>query len=297
MDKEQRDWHRLFGLILTDFFTGSPFQVELEKDLSLKKQLLEVVILRRGEGTFRERLPDGLEDLARHNLITFKSYQETLDDWSLKELTGHYVNYRKQVSPARGELLPEPDFRLYAVSARYPHNLAGQVSWTAVQPGVYDCRRGTDVIRVVVLGQLPQSEHNAMLHLFSASQEQVRYGIEHYRQHSDGTSTLLNRLFEQYRKEGVQMPYTMADFLRDYVKEHLKDLTPEERLEGLSPEERLKGLSVEKRLEGLSPEKRLEGLSPEERLKGLSAEEIAALLERFKRDEPPAKGENENDGS
>jgi hypothetical protein len=26
-----RDWHRLFGLLLTDFFTGSPFVVEVER--------------------------------------------------------------------------------------------------------------------------------------------------------------------------------------------------------------------------------------------------------------------------
>jgi hypothetical protein len=136
------------------------------------------------------------------------------------------------------QLLPEEQFRLFAVSARYPYNLAGQVAWTQVKPGVYDCRRGTDLIRVLVLGQLPRSEHNAMLHLFSASQEQVRYGAEHYRQRSDETSTLIHRLIEQYRKEGVTMPYTMADFRRDYVKEHLKNLIPEERLAGLSPEEK-----------------------------------------------------------
>lgn len=35
----------------------------------------------------------------------------------------------------------------------------------------------------------------------------------------------------------MAVPYTMEDFRRDYVKEHLKDLTPEERLEGLLPEE------------------------------------------------------------
>jgi hypothetical protein len=256
MDKEHRDWHRLFGLILTDFFRGSPFHVELEKDLSLKKQLLDVVVLRRDEGIFRERLPDGLEDLAAHNLITFKSHQEALDDWALKELTGHYVNYRKQVRPAAGGLLPEEAFRLFAVCARYPHNLAGQVAWAEVQAGVYDCRRGTDRIRVIVLGQLPRSEHNALLHLFSASQEQVRYGAEHYRQRSDETSTLLHRLFEQYRKEGVDVPYTMADFRRDYVKEHLQDLTPEERLKGLSPEQVLAALSPEHFLAGLSPEAR-----------------------------------------
>ena len=58
-----------------------------KKDLSLKKQLLDV-------------MPEGLEELAAHNLITFKSHHEALNDWALKELTGHYVNYRKQVSPS-----------------------------------------------------------------------------------------------------------------------------------------------------------------------------------------------------
>jgi hypothetical protein len=263
MEKEQRDWHRLFGLFLMDFFSNSPFRVELEKDLSLRRQLLDVVVVRREEGVFHERLPDGLDPLALHNLITFKSYWEALDDWVLKELTGHYVNYRKQVSPATGELLLEKMFRLFAVCARPPQKLAGQVALVPVQPCVYDCRRGTDMIRVVVLAELPQSEHNAPLHLFSASREQVRYGAEHYRQRSAETSSLLGRLWEQYRKEGVPVPYTMEDFRRDYTREHLKDLTPEERLEGLPPEERLKGLPPEERLKGLSLEEQLAALSPE----------------------------------
>ncbi len=294
MAKQQRDWHRLFGLLLTDFFRGSPFRVELELDLSLKKQLLDVVVLRRDKGPFRERLPDGMEGLADHNLITFKSHREPLDDWALKELTGHYVNYRKQAGPSDDEMWPEEQFRLFAVCARYPHNLAGQVVWAQVKEGVYDCRRGTDIIRVLVLGQLPRSEHNAMLHLFSASQDLVRYGAEHYRQRSDETSTLLNRLFEQYRKEGTSMPYTMEDFRRDYVRDHLKDLTPEEIRKGLPPEmlrevlppgERLKGLSPKERLEGLSAEERVEGLSPEELLKALSPEQIAALVKRVQKDD------------
>ncbi|MGH7174558.1 MAG: hypothetical protein ACRELG_30185 [Gemmataceae bacterium] len=59
-----RDWHRLFGLLLTDFFTGSPFVVEVERDLSQQQQLLDVVIVRRGRGRFAGTLPDGLGDLA-----------------------------------------------------------------------------------------------------------------------------------------------------------------------------------------------------------------------------------------
>src|SRR5437016_810384 len=61
------NWHRLFGMLLTDFFTDSPFTVELEKDLSRMKQLLDVVVLRRGPGRFTLALPDGLDNLATHN--------------------------------------------------------------------------------------------------------------------------------------------------------------------------------------------------------------------------------------
>jgi len=100
-----RQWHRYFGVLLIDNLTGMPFSVELEKDLSRKQQFLDVVIVRRGPGPLTRELPDGLDDLVDHNLITFKSHHEPLDDWSLKELTGHYVNYRKQASP-RGNLLP-----------------------------------------------------------------------------------------------------------------------------------------------------------------------------------------------
>src|SRR5256714_14572496 len=92
-----RDWHRLFGLLLTDFFTGSPFTVEVERDLSQQQQFLDVVIVRRGRGRFAGLLPDGLDDLAEHNLISFKSLRESLDAWAMRELVGHYVAYRKLV--------------------------------------------------------------------------------------------------------------------------------------------------------------------------------------------------------
>ena len=41
------DWHRLFGLLQTEFFTGSPFVVELEKNLSVKQPFLDVRMLAR----------------------------------------------------------------------------------------------------------------------------------------------------------------------------------------------------------------------------------------------------------
>src|SRR6266702_5704211 len=149
-----RDWHRLFGLLLTDFFADSPFTVEIERDLSAQQQFLDVVILRRRRGRIGVRLPDGLDGLAAHNLITFKSHHEALDGWAMKELVGHYVAYRKLVSFSPSELLPEDRFRLYAVCARFPRNLSGQLPWQERQAGVYDCRWGTDEVRVIVAGQL-----------------------------------------------------------------------------------------------------------------------------------------------
>jgi hypothetical protein len=107
-----------------DFFRGMPVTVEFEKDLSLKQQLLDLILIRKGTEPLKCRLPDGFEALAAHNLVSFKSYQEALDGWALSELIGHYVNYRKQVSPSMQELLPETDFRLFAVSVREPRSSA-----------------------------------------------------------------------------------------------------------------------------------------------------------------------------
>jgi hypothetical protein len=171
-----RDWHRLFGLLLTDFFTDSPFTVEIERDLSEQQQFLDVVVVRRRRGQFTGLLPDGIEGLAPHNLISFKSHWESLDSWALKELAAHYVAYRKLVSPKLSALLPEAQFRLYAVCARYPHQLSSQIPWREHQAGVYDCGWGTDMIRVIVAGELPREAHNAPLHLFSASADLVTFG-------------------------------------------------------------------------------------------------------------------------
>jgi hypothetical protein len=273
-----RDWHRLFGLLLTDFFTGSPFVVEIERDLSVQQQLLDVVIVRRGRGRFAGRLPDGLEGLRPHNLLTFKSHHEALTPFAMKELVGLDVAYRKLVSPSPSQLLPEDQFGLYAVVARFPHNLAAQVPWHRVQAGVYDCQWGTDRVRVIVAGELPREAHNAPLHLFSASPELVAFASGAYRRRSEDTSGLLAQLFERFQGEGLTMAYTMEDFQRDYAKEHFAKLTPEEQREALER------LSREQRREVL------QALPPEERLAGLSAEEIRQYLDRLTAGRPaPAR--------
>ena len=108
-------WYRWFGLLLEDFFTGTAYGVRLEEELSLKRQFLDVLILRWGDGPEPKSLPDGLEGLGEHNLVTYKSSAESLDLWALDELFGHYVNYRKQLREQNVDAL-ESAFRFYAVS-------------------------------------------------------------------------------------------------------------------------------------------------------------------------------------
>ena len=176
-------------------------------------------------------------------------------------------------------LLPESDFRLYAVSSRFPQKLAAAVPWRRLQDGVYECRRGTNEIRVVVLGELPKHKHNADLLMLSDKPELQQFGIAHFEQRSSSTTSLVFQLTQGFKQEGMAMPYTMADFHRDFEKEHF---SLEKRLEGLTPEQRLQGLSPEEVLKALSPEQRLQGLSPEEVLKALSPEQIERYLEQRK---------------
>jgi hypothetical protein len=59
------------------------------------------------------------------------------------------------------------------------------VLWQEQSPGVYDCRWGTDTVRVVVASELPRQPHNAPLQLFRASPDLVGFGGGAYRRDLD----------------------------------------------------------------------------------------------------------------
>ena len=156
---------------------------------------------------------------------------------------------------------------------RLPHNLLGQVPWQEQQAGVYNCHWGTDIVRIIVAGELPREAHNAPLHLFSASAELVGFGRGAYRQRSEHTSRLLRQLFESYEGE-IAMPFTWENFEHWYVKDHFRQLTAEEQREAL---------------EHLPPDRRqevLQSLPPEERLVGLSPEQIQQYLDELRAERP-----------
>jgi hypothetical protein len=113
------------------------------------------------------------------------------------------------------------------------------------QPGVYDCQWGTDVVRVIVAGELPREPCNAPLHLFSAAPDLVGFGSKTYQRRSGTTSLLLGQLSQRLRGEGTFMAYTMADSKRDCFlqlskkekRELLQTIPTKELLAALSPEQ------------------------------------------------------------
>jgi hypothetical protein len=173
-----------------------------------------------------------------------------------------------------------------AVSVRFPQGLARAIPLTPVQPGVYDVQHFTGLLRLVVVHELPQQEHNALLHLFSARTDLLRYGATHYRLRSQETSTLLLQLFERYRLEATLMPDMLEQFAEETIRELLNKLPAQKRLKGLPAEERLKGLPAEERLKGLSAEERLKGLSLDDLLAALPPEKRAALAKHLKEKDP-----------
>jgi len=77
------------------------------------------------------------------------------------------------VGLSMNDLMPESQFKLYAVSTRFPAKLAQQVALQHISPGIYDVVWGTDTIRLIVLSQIPDGEHNAIWRLFSANRKLV----------------------------------------------------------------------------------------------------------------------------
>ena len=298
------DWHRLFGLTLTDYFTGSAYRVEMETDLSIKQQLLDILIIEQEEGSPLTQPPAGLDNLARHNLMTYKSLHQPLDAWAMDELVGHYVNYRKQRSPSFDTLLPVEEFSLYAVTTRRPAKLESEAPLTMIEEGVYEARWGSRPIRIIVLSRIPRTGRNAVWQLFSGIRENVLYGASHYQWRSNDLSTVRNQLFQSYGMEGLDMAYTAEDYkreLREEIRNEVRkevrkevrnevrnevreevmaQLTIEEMLQAVSHDELLKALPPEELLKALPPEERLKGLPPEERLKGLPTEEVLKRLNK-----------------
>jgi hypothetical protein len=217
-------------------------------------------------------------------VFIYKSLHQALDHWAIEEVIGHYVSYRKIVSPSEDDLLPASDFQVYAVSTRYPQNLLGsKKKWgkeiEEIQAGVYKVStRLICPVIILVLNQMPQDENNALWQLFSGKAEGFEFGHVHYQWHDPNAKSLLNQLYKLYLKGGVVMPYTWDDYYRDYARPFIESLPIEEKLRGVSPKEILRGLPHEEILKEIPHEEILKEIPDEERLEGIPPEVIKKYL-------------------
>ncbi|MEA3644351.1 MAG: hypothetical protein VBE63_31170, partial [Lamprobacter sp.] len=78
-----------------------------------------------------------------------------LDAWTLDELIGHYVNYRKLRLNPEGERHRQDAFGLYAVATRCPSGLVRKHPLTPTAwDGVYDLPWGGHQVRLIVLNAI-----------------------------------------------------------------------------------------------------------------------------------------------
>lgn len=244
-------WHDLLGAVLIDYFAGSAFVVETEVDLSLKKLFLNLVVFRKRSGDFDRPLPDGVGPLANQNLISFKSHQDTFDTWTLQALVGYYVCYRKQESGDKKKLLPPTEFRLIAISARFPEGLAKEIPLVKRQSGVYDIEGGPLSIRLIVIRELPIADANTILLLFSQATNQLAFACQHFEGQPTTRAGLSIRLIQLYKKEDEKMAVTLADLNRIAQQRFLDEMTLEQRLEGVPTKELLKRVPTEEVLKSI----------------------------------------------
>ena len=272
-------WHRFLKIGLNQLFSGTCFEVRDEFDLSDQKQLVDFVVLRRTDLELPEpdpsRLPDGLQSLQDHNLISYKSMNEAFDRYALNELVGHAVTYSKLQAEKNWRAFSD-ELGLIAVSTRQPKTevIARLLQRTELED-VYEIDCAGWNVTCVVINRAPRDNHNWLWELLRGDRSRWKTGK---------ISDILGEINQLLKNMDVVDP-EIEEFENQVLESWLQELSPEMRLKGLEPEERLKGLEPEERLKGLEPEERLKGLEPEERLKGLTAKELEQISKLLRKRE------------
>jgi len=264
-------WHHILGMTFTDFYFYSSFRVDLERELKYP-QYIDILILEGSEGDKIENPPDGLENLRKYNLITYKSIRQPLDSWALDELICYYVLFRKILSLPLKYPIPISEFNLIGIATRFPQKLNKEETLEYSKKGVYKLKRGEHTIKIIVTSQTPKKPENAIWQMFSGNPEKIIEGLSNYNWNRDDYKHLvLQQLIHKYKSEGVKMPYTEKDFFRDTLGYYIRSASIEDILKYKKTEDILKGIKPEDVFKNYKPEDVFKNYKPEDILKGLKA--------------------------
>ena len=247
----RKQWHRLLGLILEPLFDRLGYETKIEYDLSRQQQFIDLIVVRKKESEKQtEKLPksywENFGQLNEHNLISFKSYSESFNGFSLAELLGHYISYLK------ANELKGSQVNLYVITNHFPRKLLSPFN----QAGFVNVVQPEEVIELELPGiktisfLLIRNTENPILSLFSDRKDKVVEAFTKLKEESSllaGISDYIFEIINRYAKEVLKM-YTREDFLREHPRDkrplfffpwdkenHLMDLERarrESRLEG-----------------------------------------------------------------
>ncbi len=216
------DWHRLLCIMTAPLFEQLGCEVTIEMDLSIKVQRLDMAVVTRTRPLCFDKLKaeyyEGFENMAEHNLISFKSFREVFNMTSMEEFYGHLINYRKIKQLKRRDQV-----NLYAVTHYHPKGLFKRWQGTPflkciVPNRMYDLNLLTPVRFIIT----KDSDH-PILGLFSNNTEQIQKSRDKLAEDAwlhQHVSSYLNKLYDFYQLEGVKMPYTREVFVKEYYPEH-----------------------------------------------------------------------------
>lgn len=194
-------WHRFFKVGLRQLFSGSCFEVIDEFDLSDQVQRVDFAIIRRNDSNLPfpdvESLPDGLQRLRDHNLVTYKSMNEGFDRFALNEFIGHAVAYSKLQANDEWRNFSD-ELGLIVVSTRQPTtDVIKKLLISTDKEDLYqiDCI-GWDVT-CVVINRAPETDRNWLWELLHGDRSRWKSG---------SISAILEKITNKLKRMGIQDP-------------------------------------------------------------------------------------------
>jgi hypothetical protein len=220
-------WHRFLKIGLRHLFSGTCFEVYDEFDLSDQVQRVDFAVIRVANHNLPppapEKMPDGLQTLRSHNLISYKSINEPFDRFALNELIGHAVAYSKL--QARDDWKTFSDsLGLIALSTRKPQTeVISRLLQQTANEDVYEIDCAGWKVTCIVINMASPEKRNWLWALLKGDKSRWK----------SGTIAVMLKAIKQQLKEMGNVDPEIEAFETEILESWLQELPPSQRLIGL----------------------------------------------------------------
>ncbi|MEO5332450.1 MAG: DUF4351 domain-containing protein [Magnetococcus sp. YQC-5] len=234
-------WHALLGKLLEETLTWCGVSVQTEVDVVSASPKADIILLRREGETWTETqkmwLADGLRDTtAREVMLEFK-FTESLSEFVIAQLFVYDHLYRVKQKLSRSEL------QSFLLLAKTPTTDTMERFGFAPtdKAGVYATRIPMfDVLRIIVLNQLTDEPHNAVLKCFSSVQKERKKAFASMDRHGQfnlsetlwqaiiGIRRMLMKENVQDLEQDVITVDVVMEWGREWIENRMNSLTKEE---------------------------------------------------------------------